>query len=171
MLHVVIMGVAGSGKTTLARALQDQLGWPYAEADDFHSAQSRAKMTAGQALDDDDRLPWLHALRDWMAEQAAGPGLGTLITCSALKRAYRDVLREAPGRVHFLHVTTEPTVLLERLAARVDHFMPVDLAPSQQAALELLAQGEDGTVLQNRGTVAELVAQAQEVIAALRPGL
>lgn len=140
------MGVSGSGKTTLARLLQDRLGWPYAEADDFHPAANIDKMTAGVALTDADREPWLEAMRDWLTAQARA-GRSTLVTCSALRAAYRQVLREAEGRVRFVHLTAAPELLGDRLAARVGHFMPAALLPSQLAALEPLADGEDGVIV------------------------
>jgi len=145
-VHVVIMGVAGSGKTTLALELTRRLGWPYAEADDFHPPANVAKMAAGVPLTDDDRLPWLQAIRDWLTAQARA-GRSTIVTCSALRLAYRDVLRAAEGRVRFVHLTADPAVLGERLAQRSGHFMPATLLPSQLATLETLVAGEDGIVL------------------------
>ena len=144
--HVVIMGVSGSGKTTLARGLHERLGWPYAEADDFHPAANIDKMTAGIALTDADRQPWLAAMRDWLTEQARA-GRSTVMTCSALKAAYRDVLRGAEGRVRFVHLTAASDVISGRLAARTGHFMPAALLPSQIAALEPLVPDEDGVVI------------------------
>lgn len=144
--HLVLMGVAGSGKTTLARLLQERLGRPYAEADDFHPQANVDKMRAGIPLTDADRAPWLAALRDWLTAQARA-GRSTVVTCSALRRAYRDVLREAEGRVRFVHLVAEPDVIGQRLAARTDHFMPPSLLPSQLAALEPLAEDEDGIVV------------------------
>ncbi|MGH3656909.1 MAG: gluconokinase, partial [Micromonosporaceae bacterium] len=96
--HLVVMGVAGSGKTTVAGVLAHTLGWPRAEADEFHPRRNVAKMAAGIPLTDGDRWPWLDALRDWLSRQAA-TGHSTVVTCSALRRAYRDVLRQATGQV------------------------------------------------------------------------
>jgi gluconokinase len=149
--HVVIMGVSGSGKTTLARLLHERLGWPYAEADDFHPAANLDKMTAGIALTDADRQPWLEAMRDWLTEQARA-GRSTLMTCSALRFAYREVLREAEGRVRFVHLTADPGLIKLRLESRAGHFMPAALLPSQLTALEPLADGEDGVVVLVDGT-------------------
>jgi len=143
---VVIMGVAGSGKTTLALELTRRLGWPSAEADDFHPPANVAKMAAGVPLTDDDRWPWLEAIRDWLTGEARA-GRSTLVTCSALRLAYRDVLRQAEGRVRFVHLTADPALLAERLARRSGHFMPATLLPSQLATLETLVAGEDGIVL------------------------
>lgn len=140
------MGVSGSGKTTLAQLLHRRLGWPYAEADDFHPAANIDKMTAGIALTDTDRQPWLEAMRDWLTDQARA-GQSTLMTCSALKAAYRDVLRGAEGRVRFVHLSTATDVIGDRLVARTGHFMPAALLGSQIAALEPLVPDEDGVVI------------------------
>ena len=145
-MHVVIMGVAGSGKTTLAVELTRRLGWPYAEADDFHPRGNVAKMAAGVPLTDEDRWPWLEAIRDWLTAQARA-GRSTVVTCSALRLAYRDVLRQAEGRVRFVHLTADPALLRERLAQRSGHFMPATLLASQLETLETLVAGEDGIVL------------------------
>ena len=143
--HLVVMGVSGSGKTTLAEVLSERLGWVCAEADDFHPQENVDKMTAGLALTDEDRWPWLRTIRDWLTEQTRA-GRSAVVTCSALKIAYRDVLREA-GDVRFVHLTA-PTVLLgERLEQRVGHFMPATLLPSQLAALEPLQEHEAGLTL------------------------
>ena len=141
--HVVIMGVSGSGKTTLAEQLHGRLGWPYAEADDFHPQANLDKMAAGVPLDDQDRSPWLKAIRDWLTRQAHS-GNCTIVTCSALKFAYRDVLREAEGRVRFVHLTADPAVIDERMSRRSGHFMPAALLPSQLATLQPLEDDEDG---------------------------
>lgn len=145
-VHVVIMGVAGSGKTTLALELERRLGWPYAEADDFHPQANIDKMAAGTPLTDEDRSPWLAAIRDWLTEQARA-GRSALVTCSALTMAYRDVLRQAEGRVRFVHLTAGPEVVARRLEQRRGHFMPPTLLPSQLATLEPLEPGEDGITL------------------------
>ena len=145
-MHVVIMGVAGSGKTTLAVELTRRLGWPYAEADDFHPPANVAKMAAGVPLTDEDRWPWLEAIRDWLTAQARA-GRSTVVTCSALRLAYRDVLRQAEGRVRFVHLTADPALLSARLARRSGHFMPATLLASQLATLETLVAGEDGVVI------------------------
>lgn len=161
-LHVVVMGVSGSGKSVLGECLAARLGRPFAEGDDFHSAANIAKMSAGVPLTDADRAPWLAALRDWMDGQ---PGPGTVITCSALRRAYRDVLRGARGRVVFLQVSADPGAIRERMARRAGHFMPASLLTSQLDALEPLADDEDGRVLANTDTVPDLVDRAVAVVA------
>ncbi len=145
-VHLVIMGVSGSGKTTLAQILTERLGWPYAEADEFHPQANIDKMSAGVALTDEDRWPWLAAMRNWLTEEARA-GRSTIVTCSALRLAYRDLLREAEGRVRFIHLTAAPEVIAPRLGGREGHFMPPSLLPSQYATLEPLVEGEDGVVV------------------------
>lgn len=144
--HLVIMGVAGCGKSTVAEIIADRLGWPSAEADDFHPAANIAKMSAGVPLTDDDRWPWLAAIRDWMTEQDDA-GSPSVITCSALRRSYRDVLRQARGRVRFVHLDGSFEMIGSRLAAREGHFMPTGLLPSQFQILEPLANDEDGVAV------------------------
>ncbi|MDP5316219.1 aldose epimerase family protein [Streptomyces poriferorum] len=132
---VLVVGMSGSGKTTVGRLLAQQLGWFYRDADDFHSATARAAMAAGQALTDTDREPWLDAIAAWL-DHASATDLRAVVTCSALKRAYRDrLLRGRPGmRLVYLHGT--PELIASRLAGRQDHFFPVGLLDSQIADFE-----------------------------------
>ncbi len=146
MQHLVVMGVAGSGKTTVAVLLAERLGWTFAEADDFHPEANVALMAAGTPLTDEDRAPWLTSIADWLAQRDA-ESVSTVITCSALRRAYRDVLRTGGGRVRFVHLAGDPQVIAARMAARTDHFMPPSLLPSQLATLEPLEADEDGVVV------------------------
>lgn len=139
--HLVVMGVAGSGKSTLAAALSQQLGWDCAEADEFHPAANIAKMSQGIPLQDEDRWPWLQEIRNWMTEQAAA-GKSTVLTCSALKHSYRELLTGAAGRVIFLHLDGGADLISQRMQGRVGHFMPPTLLPSQLATLEPLTQEE-----------------------------
>ncbi|MEV4990360.1 gluconokinase [Pseudarthrobacter sp. LMD1-1-1.1] len=139
--HLVVMGVAGSGKSTLAAALSRQLGWACAEADEFHPAANIAKMSQGIPLQDEDRWPWLEEIRDWMTAQAAA-GKSTVLTCSALKRGYRDLLSGAQGRVVFLHLDGGADLISQRMQGREGHFMPPTLLPSQLATLEPLTPEE-----------------------------
>ena len=149
--HLVLMGVAGCGKTTAATNLHNALGWPVAEADDFHPEANIAKMSRGAPLTDADRRPWLESLRAWMSEQA-DRGTRTIVTCSALKRSYRDLLVGAHGRVLFIHLVADEEALRERMEHREGHFMPSALLPSQFADLEPLADDEDGVTVTSRPT-------------------
>jgi gluconokinase len=166
LLHVVVMGVAGTGKSTIAQRLAAELGTILAEGDDFHPAANITKMSAGIPLDDADRLPWLHALAAWTARQHAA-GQATVVTCSALRVTYRDVLRvgvpETPTR--FLHLVAPREVLAGRMASR-EHFMPASLLDSQLDTLEPLAADEDGIVVDVSAQIDDVVARA---LAWLRP--
>lgn len=158
-IHLVVMGVAGCGKSTVAHALQDRLGWPVAEGDDFHPASNIAKMSSGTPLTDEDRWPWLDLIADWTAQQD-GAGHSTIVTCSALRRVYRDRLSAAPGRTIFLHLAGGADLLAGRMAARTDHFMPPSLLPSQLATLEPLEDDEDGFVIDIDAATDEIVDRA-----------
>jgi gluconokinase len=157
--HVVVMGVAGSGKSTVAQGISQATGMVFAEADDFHSAANVAKMRAGTPLDDTDRWPWLEALAAWMAAEDA-LGRSTVMACSALRRAYRDVLRTGPPTLDFVHLDGPPPVLRERMAGREDHYMPPSLLDSQLEILEPLQPDESGVVLDLTRSPEDLVAQA-----------
>ena len=152
--HLVLMGVSGCGKTTAALNLHNALGWPVAEADDFHPEVNIDKMSRGVALTDEDRWPWLKSMRDWMSERAT-EDVKTIVTCSALKRSYRDLLSGAQGRVFFIHLLAQPDELQERMAHREGHFMPSSLLPSQFATLEPLSDDEDGVTVVSRATPEE----------------
>ncbi|WP_314171752.1 gluconokinase [Streptomyces winkii] len=141
---VVVMGVAGTGKTTVGALLAEALDVPYAEADAFHPPANVAKMTAGQALDDADRAPWLDAIGEWAAERERSGGV---VSCSALKRAYRDRLRTAAPGVFFVHLTGDRALIARRMAERRDHFMPLTLLDSQFATLEPLEPDEPGAAV------------------------
>jgi carbohydrate kinase (thermoresistant glucokinase family) len=140
------MGVAGCGKTTVGERLAAVLGWPFDEGDRFHPQANIDKMSAGIPLQDADRWPWLTILAGRLGEQERA-GRSSLLACSALKRAYRDLLRTGAPRVRFLHLHGSREVLAARLAARRGHFFPLDLLDSQFAALEPLAPDEDGVVV------------------------
>jgi gluconokinase len=158
---VVVMGVAGAGKTTVGRALADDLGLAYADADDFHPQANVAKMAAGRPLEDADRLPWLRAVGSWLAEHPAGG----VVSCSALRRTYRDLLREQAPGAFFLHLSGDPAVATARVAARTDHFMPASLVDSQFALLEPLAPEEAGCVADLAAPVGDVVAAAVRALA------
>ena len=140
MAPIVVMGVSGSGKSTVGAALAQRLRVPFADADDFHPEANIAKMTAGHALDDDDRRPWLNSIGEWLAAHAEGG----VMSCSALKRTYRDQLREHCPDVDFLHLAGTPEVIGRRQASRPGHFMPASLLASQFETLEPLAADENG---------------------------
>jgi gluconokinase len=138
------MGVSGSGKSTVGAALAQRLRVPFADADDFHPPANIAKMTAGEPLNDDDRYPWLEAIGMWLAEHCEGGGA---MSCSALKRKYRDQLRRHCPNVEFLHLSGTPEVIGRRQASRPGHFMPASLLQSQFATLEPLETDERGIVI------------------------
>jgi len=144
--HLVVMGVSGSGKTTIAELLAERLDRPFAEADDFHPQANVDKMAAGEPLTDDDRWPWLETMRDWLSSQAAR-GLPSIVTCSALRRVYRDVLRGADGTVLFVHLAGQPALVRQRVERRQGHFMPPALLESQYETLEPLEPDENGIVV------------------------
>lgn len=131
---LVFMGPAGTGKSTVAALLAGRLGWDLQEGDDLHPAANVAKMAAGHALNDDDRGPWLDRVAAWIDGQIAA-GRPGVITCSALKRRYRDVLRR--DDVTFVLLMGDPALVLERLLRRQGHFMPPSLLTSQFNALEI----------------------------------
>ena len=161
---VVVMGVSGTGKTTVAEHLVKRLGWPFAEGDTFHPAANVAKMRDGIALHDEDRWPWLQALADWIgAREAAGEN--AVVTCSALKRSYREVLRTGHPSVWFAHVDTSPELLRERVTRRTGHYMPPSLLDSQLATLERLAPDEPGLTLTGEGRADDVAEEVLEVLA------
>ena len=141
---LVIMGVSGSGKSTVAGALAKRLGWPLAEGDDFHSPENVAKMHAGTPLTDADRMPWLKTIAGWI-ETRLKAGQSGIITCSALKHSYRDLLMGGHPEVRFVYLKGSPAVMAEHLAGRHGHFMPASLLASQFDALE--EPGTDEPVL------------------------
>ena len=161
-LHLVFMGVSGSGKSTAARAVQQQLGWEYAEGDDFHPPANVAKMREGTPLTDDDRWGWLESLAEWTAERDA-KGEPTIIACSALRRAYRDVLRRGGEGTFFVHSTGDKHMILERMNAR-EHFMPPSLLESQLDILEPLEPDEQGMDVDPALAVDLIVAQVLDRI-------
>jgi gluconokinase len=153
---IVVMGVSGSGKSTLAKGISTLLGWEFAEGDAFHSDANVAKMHSGRPLTDEDRWPWLRAIGDWIStKQAAGES--AVVTCSALRRVYRDLLREGRPAVRFLHVEAPSEVIQGRMEQRAGHYMPASLLPSQLATLEPLAPDEPGVSITNEGTAAEVL--------------
>lgn len=156
---IVVMGVAGVGKSTVALGIVDATGWEFAEGDSFHPPENVAKMQSGIPLDDDDRWPWLRVLRDWIhAHEVAGQS--SVVTCSALKRAYRDVLRDGNGSVRFCALEADTGELRERLEHRRDHYMPGSLLQSQLDTLEPLGEDEPGLGVQAGGAEPDVVRRA-----------
>jgi len=135
------MGVSGSGKTTVGRLLAAELGWSFHEGDSLHPRANLEKMAAGLPLDDGDRLPWLHVLRE-LIDRCLASGEGAVLTCSALRRSYREILGTGRPGVALVHLQGSFEQIDRRLAARQGHFMPRSLLASQLAALEAPAEGE-----------------------------
>jgi len=142
-IGVIVMGPSGIGKTTTAELLAARLGWSFAEGDSFHPAANKAKMASGIPLNDADRAPWLATIRDWISAEADA-GRNVVITCSALKRHYRDILRQAHADVRFLELVADQDIVAQRVATRTGHFMPASLLASQFATLEDLDDDEKG---------------------------
>jgi gluconokinase len=143
---IVVMGVAGSGKTTIASRLAERLQWRFAEGDSFHPPANVAKMRAGIALTDEDRWPWLDAIAAWI-DAARASGERCVVTCSALKRAYRDRLAGGHDDARFVYLKGEYDLVARRMAARQGHYMPVALLQSQYDALEEPHPGENPLVI------------------------
>ncbi|MGO3884823.1 MAG: gluconokinase [Mycetocola sp.] len=137
---LIVMGVSGSGKSTLATGLARSLSWDFLEGDEVHPPENVAKMAAGTPLTDEDRLPWLHRIRTWIDEHQE-EGTPGVVTCSSLKRSYRDIL--AADGVVFVHPTGNDEVIATRMAARKGHYMPTSLLASQLATLEPLQADEN----------------------------
>jgi len=156
VVSLVVMGVSGSGKTTVATGVARRLGWDFTEGDDHHPAANVAKMKAGQALDDEDRWPWLRDLAAWIGAHE-GEGRSCVLTCSALKRSYRDLLRDGHPSVWFAHVSGSQELIAERVQKRQGHYMPPSLVPSQFATLEPLGDDEPGRVLPASGSPEQAV--------------
>ncbi|MET8245311.1 gluconokinase [Streptomyces sp. NPDC005202] len=158
---VVVMGVAGTGKTTIGPMLAARLGFPYAEGDDFHPQSNIAKMSAGKPLDDEDRWPWLDAIGAWAHGRE---GLGGVVSSSALKRSYRDRLRAAAPGVVFVHLTGDRQLIQDRMAHRQGHFMPTALLDSQFATLQPLEADERGVAVDVSGSPEDITARAMAAL-------
>lgn len=159
----LVMGVSGAGKTSVAEALAARTGWPFLEGDSLHPASNVAKMSSGTPLDDDDRAPWLAAIVARIALWRAA-GTSGVVTCSALKRRYRDVLRDGHSDLHIVYLKGDLAVLGPRMAERKGHFMPPGLLDSQLATLEEPTADERTIVVPVGPPVETLV---DEIIAAL----
>ena len=143
----VVMGVCGVGKSTVGAAIAASLGVEYLDADTLHPAANVAKMAAGIPLNDDDRQPWLEAVRDRISTWSGDPCSGGIVACSALKRRYRDLLRSGNPGLRFVYLHANHDAISVRLASRVGHYMPASLLASQLAALEEPSSGEGEAVL------------------------
>jgi len=166
---VVVMGVSGSGKSTVAHALALHLGWELLEGDDLHPPANVAAMTAGTPLTDADRGPWLEAIGRWVDARARSGASGVL-TCSALRRSYRDRLRAGRPTLTFCHLEVDPDELARRTARRTGHFMPGSLLPSQLTTLEPLAPDEPGITVSSDAPPQTLVAEVVRRLALREAG-
>jgi gluconokinase len=151
---VLVLGVAGSGKTTVGAMLAGRLGWQYADADDFHPVANVEKMAAGHPLTDEDRWPWLHAMAAWIDVQVAA-GHPAVVSCSALKVAYRDVLRRPEVQMVYLKGT--PDLIAARLTSRQGHFFKREMLDSQFAALQEPEPDEGVITVSIEGSPLEVV--------------
>jgi len=157
---VILMGVAGSGKTTIGRQLANELGWKFADADEFHPPANVAKMSAGIPLDDADRAPWLAAIRLYI-DTRLERGEDAVVTCSALKEKHRAVLMGNPAMVKLVYLRGTRDLLLQRISGRQDHFMKPAMLDSQLAALEEPANA----------IVVDIGQSPAQIIAAIRASL
>jgi gluconokinase len=161
---IVVMGVAGSGKTTLASHLAERLGIPFVEGDSLHPAANVKKMASGIPLTDEDRWPWLKAIGERMEVERA-TGHGVVVACSALKRSYRDCLRsEVHGKMHFILLDGSRQLIGDRMKKRKGHFMPPALLDSQFATLEPPTPDEHAVILDIARSPDELVDEAMKSI-------
>jgi gluconokinase len=160
---VVVMGVSGSGKSTVGAALAQRLQVPFEDADDLHPSANIAKMSAGQPLDDEDRYPWLELIGEWLAVHRDGG----VMSCSALKRRYRDQLRQHLAGLAFVHLHGTLEVIAHRQASRPGHFMPASLLASQFTTLEPLEPDERGVVIDVDQSIDAIVEQTVSGLGAL----
>lgn len=164
------MGVAGTGKSLVAAALAESTGWTMAEGDDFHPSANVEKMRAGRPLDDEDRWAWLRSIADWIGVQEQG-GRSCVVTCSALKRSYRDLLRDGHSSVRFCQLEASNSTLRARLEGRRDHYMPASLLPSQLEALQPLEDDEPGGRVNAEGDVPAVLRRVLRILARDDSGL
>jgi gluconokinase len=166
---LVVMGVSGSGKTTVAEHLAERLGWAFLEGDSLHPAENVEKMGAGQPLTDEDRWPWLERVAAWI-EDRLNAGENGIVTCSALKRSYREILAGAGHGVVFVFLAGDRATLEERMAARTGHFMPASMLDSQLDTLEEPAPDETSVRVAIEQPVATIVDQVVAAVGALGAG-
>ena len=160
-MRLVLMGVSGCGKSTVGEGLAAHLGWRFVEGDSLHPPENVAKMAAGQPLNDDDRAGWLATLADLLAH-AARTGQGLVVSCSALKRAYRDRLREGDAQAFFVHLDGSRDLIAARIAARTHMYMPASLLESQFAALQAPGPDEQALSLSVQQPPAELIQRIEQ---------
>jgi gluconokinase len=153
---LIVMGVAGSGKSTIAENLAKRLGWTYEDGDKFHPASNVAKMSAGHPLTDEDRWPWLQAIADEI-DRVCKAGEHVVMACSALKRSYRDVLVHGRRDVRIVYLNGTQELIAGRLAARKGHFMPPGLLASQFKTLEPPGADENPVIVSIDASVEEIV--------------
>jgi gluconokinase len=158
-MHIVVMGVSGSGKSTVGVALAARLGVEFEDGDDLHPQANIAKMSAGIPLTDEDRWPWLDAVGDWLASRPDG-----VVACSALRRVYRDRIRARVPAAYVVHLAGAQETIAARQAARPGHFMPPSLLASQFATLEPLGADEAGITLDVALSVEALVDRAARAV-------
>jgi gluconokinase len=161
-MHVVVMGVSGTGKTTVGEQLAEELGCEFVEGDQLHPSRNIDKMSKGIPLTDEDRWPWLQAIAEMVAVRDH-EGISTVVTCSALKRSYRDVLRDA-APTFFVHLHAPYDVLEARMQHRTKHFMPTGLLTSQFDTLEELGDDEAGAVVDVSPPLDEVVEEAVNAV-------
>ena len=158
--RIVVGGVSGSGKSTVGRELAERLGVPFADGDDFHSKANVDKMTAGIALTDEDREPWLISIGEWLSQHEQGG----VVACSALKRAYRDLIRHGCPDMFHVQLTGDRQLIAARQAGRHHHFMPPSLMESQWAVFEPLQDDEAGVLVDVGAAPQRLVDQVVEAL-------
>jgi gluconokinase len=156
---VVVMGISGVGKSVVGAELAGRFDVPYSDGDDFHPQANKDKMAAGTPLTDEDRWPWLRIIGGWLREHDASGGV---VSCSALRRVYRDILVQAAPRTAFLHLTGDHELILSRMSERSGHFMPVSLLESQERTLEPLEEDENGEAVDVASPPEEIVDQFLE---------
>ena len=163
---LVVMGVSGCGKSAVSQALAERLGWQVRDGDSFHSAANVAKMASGTPLTDDDRWGWLAAIGEWIAASQQP----VVVSCSALKRSYRDQLRTAAvAPLVFIHLTGRPELIRQRMQSRPDHFMPASLLRSQLDALQPLEPDEVGITVDIASPVADIASTCITKLPYLHP--
>lgn len=162
--YVLVMGVSGAGKSTIGRALAARIGGNFIDADDYHPAENIRRMSNGEPLSDTNRWPWLQAIAEAARRQRENDGKPVVVACSALKRSYRDALREALGPMSIIHLSGSEKTIRARLEGRQGHFMPAELLGSQLAILQPPGTDECGGSLPIDDSESEVVAKALRML-------